>query len=84
MAQYCRYCSFFVTGNGSYCTKKYIEISDKYAKRTNHCKEFELNPMDAFGENEKGYCPREQKTQDDDWEQLRLEDFLEVKDARPT
>lgn len=61
MAQYCRYCEWFVTGNGNYCTKRMIEPSDRYAKSTNHCKHFRLNPMDAFMENEKGYQPREPK-----------------------
>ena len=58
MAQYCRYCSWFVTGNGNYCEKKHTEPSDAYAKHTNHCKDFDLNPMDAYAENEKGYQPR--------------------------
>ena len=58
MAQYCRYCSHFITGNGNYCRKKQIEPSDRYAKSTNHCKEFDLNPIDAYYENLKGYRPR--------------------------
>ena len=60
MAQYCRYCMCFVTGNGNWCEKKQIELSDRYAKSTNRCREFELNPIDAYGENEKGYQPRKQ------------------------
>ncbi len=59
MAQYCRYCSFLVTGNGVYCTKLNKEISERAAKNTNKCKSFELDPTDAFWENEKGYMPRE-------------------------
>lgn len=58
MAQYCRYCNNFVTGNGNYCEVKRTEPTDAQAKRANRCKLFELNPMDAFGENEKGYRPR--------------------------
>ena len=61
MTQYCRYCSWFVTGNGNYCNEKGIEPSDRYAKSPNRCKEFNLNPIDAYGENEKGYQPREPK-----------------------
>lgn len=64
MAQYCRYCSWFVTGNGNYCEKKRIEPSDSYAKSTNKCKDFDLNPIDAFGENQKGYTPRKTKQKD--------------------
>ena len=59
MAQYCRYCQHFVTGNGNYCEERNIEPSDEYAKHTNHCKSFELNPIDAYGENQNGYQPRE-------------------------
>lgn len=58
MAQYCRYCSYFVTGNGNWCEKKQIEPSDSYAKHTNNCGDFLLNPMDAYFENERGYQPR--------------------------
>lgn len=58
MAQYCRYCQNFVTGNGNYCEVKRTEPTDAQAKRVNHCKQFELNPMDAFMDNEKGYQPR--------------------------
>ena len=59
--QYCRYCAFLVTGNGIYCTKRNREYSEQYAKSTNNCGDFELNVIDAFGENEKGYIPREPK-----------------------
>ena len=55
MAQYCRYCSWFITGNGNYCSMFCYSPSDKYAKNPNHCKCFDLNSIDAFGENEKGY-----------------------------
>ena len=64
MAKYCRYCSWFVTGNGDYCTLKEKELSSTYAKRTNQCGDFALNQIDAFGENEKGYQPRKQKRND--------------------
>lgn len=59
--QYCRYCVYLVTGNGIYCTKRKREYSEQYAKSTNNCGDFELNVIDAFGENERGYQPREPK-----------------------
>lgn len=62
MKQYCRYCQHLVTGNGTYCTLLNREMSDASAKRVNYCKDFELNPIDAFWENEKGYQPRREKT----------------------
>lgn len=71
MAQHCRYCSFLVTGNGIYCTELNKEISEKYAKRVNKCNSFNLNTIDAFGENEKGYTPRQPKQKEYNG-QLRL------------
>ena len=59
MAQYCRYCSHFCTGNGNYCEIKKTYPTDKQAKSPNKCKKFDLNPIDAFYENNKGYMPRE-------------------------
>lgn len=66
MKQYCRYCVYLVTGNGIYCTKRKREYSEQYAKSTNNCGDFELNVIDAFGENERGYQPRESKPMVDD------------------
>lgn len=74
MTQYCRYCSYFVTGNGNYCEAKHIEPSDRYAKSPNRCKEFDLNPIDAYGENMNGYQPRKPKR--NDGRQIRIEDFI--------
>lgn len=65
MAQYCRYCSWFVTGNGNYCEKHGTEPSDSYAKSTNRCKDFDLNPIDAYGENPNEYQPRKAKRADE-------------------
>lgn len=62
MTQYCRYCAHLVTGNGIYCTELNKEISERTAKKTNKCKFFCLNTIDAFGENEKGYTPRKNKS----------------------
>ena len=61
MTQYCRYCAWFVCGNGEYCEKKDLEPSERYAKSPNRCKEFELNPIDAYGENKEGYRPIEKR-----------------------
>ena len=64
--QYCRYCTNLVVGNGIYCTKRNREYTEQYAKSTNNCGDFELNVIDAFGENERGYQPRERKPEVDD------------------
>ena len=74
MAQYCRYCQHFVTGNGNYCEIKHTEPTDRQAKAPNKCREFELNPMDAFGENEKGYQPR--KSGRRTWQQIEIQELL--------
>lgn len=60
MKQYCRYCTYFVTGNGNYCEKRRIEPSDEYAKRPNVCKDFDYNEIDAFDIG-RTYKPREKK-----------------------
>lgn len=61
MKQYCRYCANCVVGDVVYCSKRNREYSESYAKSTNNCGDFELNVIDAFGENERGYQPREPK-----------------------
>ena len=77
MAQYCRYCSWFVAGNGEYCEAKEWEPTEKYAKSPNRCKLFELNPIDAYGENLDGYKPRDPKKQKKpDGKQIRMEEIL--------
>lgn len=70
MAQYCRYCSHFVAGNGNYCEEYEWEPSDSYAKHTNHCAGFDLNPIDAYGENQNEYQPR--KPKHNDGEQIKM------------
>ena len=62
MKQYCRYCSSLIYGDVPYCEKQERVMSEGAAKRVNTCKDFDLNPIDAFGENEKGYQPRREKT----------------------
>lgn len=57
----CRYCRHLTTGNGIYCEKRKRTYSESYAKSTNNCGDFELNVIDAFFENERGYQPRESK-----------------------
>ena len=61
MAQYCRYCSNLIVGDFPYCDVKKKIVSESYAKRTNTCKEFQLNSIDAFGENLNGYKPKKKK-----------------------
>ncbi len=61
MTQYCRYCCYLVCGDANYCTKQKKIMSDATAKSPNRCHDFALNPIDAFGENEKGYQPRKPK-----------------------
>ena len=41
-----------------YCEKRKRTYSENYAKSTNNCGDFELNVIDAFGENERGHQPR--------------------------
>lgn len=73
--QRCRYCQHLTTGNGIWCDKRKREYSESYAKSTNNCGDFELNVIDAFFENERGYQPREQKQVDD--RQITFEDLGE-------
>lgn len=61
MKQYCRYCTYLVVGDANYCTVKNKCMSESSAKSVNRCREFELNVIDAFGENQKEYTPREPK-----------------------
>lgn len=75
--QRCRYCRWLVTGNGIYCIKRNREYTEQYAKSTNNCGDFELNVVDAFWENERGYQPREPKPEVDD-RQITFEDLGEI------
>lgn len=62
MKQYCRYCCYMVCGDTNYCGGgQKRTMSDAAAKSPNRCHNFALNPIDAFGENEKGYQLRKQK-----------------------
>lgn len=78
MAQYCRYCSSLVVGDVAYCTTKKKEIPEHLAKTTNYCPYYDLNTIDAFGENEKGYQPRHKKEKRDENlpGQMNLDDYL--------
>ena len=55
MTQYCRYCCYLCVGDANYCSEKQQTMSDAVAKSPNRCHSFALNPIDAFGENERGY-----------------------------
>jgi hypothetical protein len=61
MKQYCRYCAFLSVGDCAYCEKFDNELSDSYCKHINHCKSFEFNDMDAYGENLTGYKERAER-----------------------
>lgn len=58
MKQYCRYCANLVYGDSCYCEVKRDFLKYDACKRVNKCKHFELNPIDALGENPKEYKPR--------------------------
>ena len=58
MKQYCRYCANLVWGDSGYCEVKRKSLKYESCKRANKCKHFELNPMDALGENHNEYKPR--------------------------
>lgn len=76
MIQRCRICRWLITDPCIYCTKRNREYTEQYAKSTNNCGDFELNVIDAFFENERGYQPREPKPEVDDrqitFEELEL------------
>lgn len=72
--QYCRYCAHCIVGDVVYCEKRKRTYSESYAKSTNNCGDFELNVIDAFFENERGYQPRESKPEVDD-RQITFEDL---------
>ena len=61
MAQYCRYCTFMHCGDANWCSKKNTTFTDEQLCRTNTCKFFDLNPIDALGINTEGYSPRKPK-----------------------
>ena len=60
-AQYCRYCSHMICGDFNYCRVREKLYSDEHIKRTNKCKDFDLNSIDALQENAQGYVPRKKK-----------------------
>lgn len=84
MAQYCRYCGDLVVGDIAWCSVKKKEIPEHLAKTTNYCPHYNLNPIDAFGENEKGYQPRNKRVAVEQVEgQINISDYLkEAKDGQ--
>lgn len=71
MSQYCRYCAYCSYGDVAYCDIKNKTMSEESVKRANKCNDFELNPIDSLGENEKGYRPR--KKHQENKMQMKLE-----------
>ena len=65
MTQYCRYCSNMCCGDANWCEVKQSTYSDSTIKAPNHCKFFEFNPIDALGENNKGYIPKALKSREE-------------------
>ena len=68
-----------MVGDIAYCTTKQKEIPEHLAKTTNYCPHYDFNPVDAFGENEKGYQPRNPKAEPVQQldGQMSISDFLE-------
>lgn len=60
MKQYCRYCAYLCTGNGTWCERKQKEISDNSAKTVNHCEQFLFCELDAYDITKK-YKEREKR-----------------------
>lgn len=50
MIQRCRFCRWLITDPCIYCTKRNREYTEQFAKSTNNCGDFELNVIDAFGD----------------------------------
>ena len=70
MKQYCRYCTYLVTGNGIWCSVKKKPMSESTAKSINYCADFEFNEIDSFGETD-GYKPRMRT--ESDYQQLSFD-----------
>lgn len=64
MAQYCRYCAHMVCGDFNFCREKHRSFSDSQICKTNTCKRFELNPIDALGTG-CIYQPREERAEEE-------------------
>ena len=75
MAQYCRYCSYMCCGDFNYCEIKKRTYSDEHIRHTNHCKDFDLNPIDAIRLNEKCYRPRPKRPEPDGI-QITIEELM--------
>lgn len=69
MKQYCRYCRYAHYGDWVWCEVRENIVSETYAKHTNQCPYFELNPIDVFNETA-GYNP--QKPKEPDGKQIKI------------
>lgn len=70
MTQYCRYCQNMVCGDVNYCSVKARTFTEQQICKTNTCKDFELNVVDALGSG-KEYKPRPRKATNDN-EQIKI------------
>jgi len=55
MKQYCGHCGYLEAGNTLWCRKRGKAVGRAAAESPNRCHDFAYNPVDAFGENGKGY-----------------------------
>lgn len=71
MVQYCRYCNNMVCSDVNYCNVKKQTFTDKQICRTNKCKDFEFNEIDALGLIDT-YKPRVKQKTTTGYEQIEL------------
>lgn len=75
MTQYCRYCTYCHYGDAVWREKRQTTMSERRAKSPNKCKDFALNPIDAFRENERGYVPRKKTEKKHEQIMLNVEEL---------
>lgn len=63
-----------VCGNWNWCTLKKFTFTDKEICKTNKCRHFELNTIDALGINKDGYKPKERTIKEDN--QIKFEGVI--------
>ena len=71
--QYCRYCSWMCVGDANYCGKHHKCYSDNTITKTNKCKDFEFNEIDAINGNT--YRARTRKENKQIQKQIQIEEL---------